>query len=115
MRPRSPPSAPRGCARRRTPPRSSAPSRRAAAIRIEIIPGEEEGRLAFLAATTGLGLPPGSLAVFDTGGGSSQFTFGDEDAVREQFSVPVGAVRLTERFGLDRAVSDEALRDALRS
>ena len=82
-------------------------------VRIEIIPGEEEGRLAYLAATTGLGLPPGSLVVFDTGGGSSQFTFGDEDAVREQFSVPVGAVRLTERFGLDRAVSDEALRDTL--
>ena len=82
-------------------------------VRIEIIPGEEEGRLAYLAATTGLGLPPGSLVVFDTGGGSSQFTFGDEDAVAEQFSVPVGAVRLTERYGLDRAVSDEALRDAL--
>ena len=82
-------------------------------VRIEIIPGEEEGRLAYLAATTGLGLPPGSLVVFDTGGGSSQFTFGDEDAVREQFSVPLGAVRLTERFGLDRAVSDATLRDAL--
>ena len=26
--------------------------------------------------------------MFDTGGGSSQFTFGDEDAVDEQFSVP---------------------------
>ena len=82
-------------------------------VRIEIIPGEEEGRLAYLAATTGLGLPAGSLAVFDTGGGSSQFTFGDEDTVAEQFSVPVGAVRLTERFGLDRAVSEERLRDAL--
>ena len=82
-------------------------------VRIEIIPGDEEGRLAYLAATTGLGLPSGSLAVFDTGGGSSQFTFGDEDTVAEQFSVPVGAVRLTERFGLDRAVSDERLRDAL--
>jgi exopolyphosphatase/guanosine-5'-triphosphate,3'-diphosphate pyrophosphatase len=82
-------------------------------VRIEIIPGEEEGRLAYLAATSGLGLLRGSRAAFDTGGGSSQFTFGDEDAVREQFSVPVGAVRLTERFGLDRAVSDEALRDTL--
>ena len=82
-------------------------------VRIEIIPGEEEGRLAFLAATTGLGLPSGPLAVFDTGGGSSQFTFGDEDTVREQFSVPVGAVRFTERFGLDRAVSAATLRDAL--
>ncbi len=82
-------------------------------VRIEIIPGEEEGRLAYLAATTGLDLPPGVLVVFDTGGGSSQFTFGDEDAIREQFSVPVGAVRLTERFGLDRAVSDDVVRDAL--
>ena len=82
-------------------------------VRVEIIPGEEEGRLAYLAATTGLGLPPGSLVVFDTGGGSSQFTFGDENAVAEQFSVPVGAVRLTERFGLDRAVSDETLRATL--
>jgi exopolyphosphatase/guanosine-5'-triphosphate,3'-diphosphate pyrophosphatase len=82
-------------------------------VRIEIIPGEEEGRLAYLAATTGLGLPAGTLAVFDTGGGSSQFTFGDRDAVAEQFSVPVGAVRLTERFGLDRSVSEERLRDAL--
>jgi exopolyphosphatase / guanosine-5'-triphosphate,3'-diphosphate pyrophosphatase len=82
-------------------------------VRIEIIPGEEEGRLAYLAATTGLGLPAGTLAVFDTGGGSSQFTFGDRDTVAEQFSVPVGAVRLTERYGLDRAVSEERLRDAL--
>ena len=51
--------------------------------------------------------------VFDTGGGSSQFTFGDADAVEEQFSVPVGAVGLTERHGLDRAVSEETLRDTL--
>ena len=82
-------------------------------VRIEIIPGEEEGRLAYLAAKSGLGLARGSLVVFDTGGGSSQFTFGDGDVVEEQFSVPVGAVRLTERYGLDRAVSEEALRDTL--
>ena len=51
--------------------------------------------------------------VFDTGGGSSQFTFGHGDVVEEQFSVPVGAVRLTERYGLDGAVSEVALRDTL--
>jgi exopolyphosphatase / guanosine-5'-triphosphate,3'-diphosphate pyrophosphatase len=81
--------------------------------RIEIIPGEDEGRLAYLAATSGLGLARGSLVVFDTGGGSSQFTFGDGVVVAEQFSVPVGAVLLTERHGLDGAVSDDALRDTL--
>ncbi len=80
-------------------------------IRIEIIPGEGEGRLAYLAATSGLGLARGPLVVFDTGGGSSQFTFGDGVVVAEQFSVPVGAVRLTERYGLDGAVSEDALRD----
>ena len=82
-------------------------------VRIEIIPGEEEGRLAYLAAKSGLGLAGGSLVVFDTGGGSSQFTFGRGDEVEEQFSVPVGAVRLTERHGLDGTVSEEALRDVL--
>ena len=82
-------------------------------VRIEIIHGKEEGRLAYLAAKSGLGLARGSLVVFDTGGGSSQFTFGRGDEVADQFSVPVGAARLTERYGLDRAISDDALAAAL--
>ena len=40
------------------------------------------------------------MVVFDTGGGSSQFTFGHGAQVDERFSVDVGAVRYTERFGL---------------
>ena len=82
-------------------------------VRIEIIPGEEEARLAYLGARSGLELGRGSLVVFDTGGGSSQFTFGRGDEVDERFSVPVGAARLTERYGLDGPVSDEALAAAL--
>jgi exopolyphosphatase / guanosine-5'-triphosphate,3'-diphosphate pyrophosphatase len=82
-------------------------------VSIEVISGEEEGRLAYLAATAGLGAPEGSLVVFDTGGGSTQFTFGQGTGVDERFSVNVGAVRYTERFGLDRAVAREVLRDAL--
>ena len=53
------------------------------------------------------------MVVFDTGGGSSQFTFGHGDVVDERFSVDVGAARYTERFGLDSQVSPEALEDAL--
>jgi exopolyphosphatase/guanosine-5'-triphosphate,3'-diphosphate pyrophosphatase len=56
-----------------------------------------------------LGVPEGSLVVFDTGGGSSQFTFGRGSHVDERFSVDVGAVRYTERFGLDNAVSPGVL------
>ena len=70
-------------------------------IDIEVISGEEEGRLAYLAVRAGLGLDEGSLVVFDTGGGSTQFTFGHGPEVAERFSVEVGAVRYTERFGLD--------------
>jgi exopolyphosphatase/guanosine-5'-triphosphate,3'-diphosphate pyrophosphatase len=78
-------------------------------VAVEVISGEEEARLAFLAARSGLGLSHGAIAVFDTGGGSSQFTFGSGDEIDEQFSVPVGAVRFTEEFGLDGAVSEESL------
>jgi exopolyphosphatase / guanosine-5'-triphosphate,3'-diphosphate pyrophosphatase len=78
-------------------------------LRVEVVPGEEETRLAYLAVKTDLGLAAGSLVVFDTGGGSSQFTFGRGERIDERFSVNVGAARFTERFGLDRAVDEETL------
>lgn len=82
-------------------------------ISIQVIPGEEEGRLAYLAAKAGLRMPEGALVVFDTGGGSTQFTFGQGSRVDEQFSVDVGAVPYTERFGLAGAVTSDVLRGAL--
>ena len=82
-------------------------------ISIEVIPGADEGRLAYLAVKAWLGMPEGTLAVFDTGGGSTQFTFGQGSRVDEQFSVDVGAVRYTERFGLAGAVAPDVLRDTL--
>ena len=82
-------------------------------VGVEVISGEDEARLAYLAARSSLDLASGSLVVFDTGGGSSQFTFGRGNDVDERFSVDVGAVRYTERFGLDGPVSAEVLRDAL--
>ncbi len=82
-------------------------------IRIEVIPGDEEGRLAYLAVKSGLGLTEGSLAIFDTGGGSTQFTFGRGAKVEERFSLNVGAVRFTEQYGLGGVVSPEQLRAAL--
>ena len=82
-------------------------------VNIEVISGEEEGRLAYLAAKSGLGLKTGSLVVFDTGGGSSQFTFGHDSSVDDRFSVEVGAVRYTERYKLDGSVSPDALHEAM--
>jgi exopolyphosphatase/guanosine-5'-triphosphate,3'-diphosphate pyrophosphatase len=82
-------------------------------VQIEVIPGEEEGRLAYLAVKSGLGLAEGSLAIFDTGGGSTQFTFGSASAVEERFSLNVGSVRYTEQYGLGGVVSPAQLRAAL--
>jgi exopolyphosphatase / guanosine-5'-triphosphate,3'-diphosphate pyrophosphatase len=81
-------------------------------VTVEVISGDEEGRLAYLAVRSGLPAAAGSLVVFDTGGGSSQFTFGDGDRVLERFSVQVGAVRYTEAFVLDGAVSADVVAEA---
>jgi exopolyphosphatase/guanosine-5'-triphosphate,3'-diphosphate pyrophosphatase len=80
---------------------------------VEVVSGEEESRLAYVAAVSGLGLPEASVVVFDTGGGSSQFTFGQGSRVDERFSVDVGAVRYTERFRLDQAVGDDVVQQAM--
>jgi exopolyphosphatase / guanosine-5'-triphosphate,3'-diphosphate pyrophosphatase len=83
-------------------------------VTVEVISGEDEARLAYLAATSGLGLgPEGTRVVFDTGGGSSQFTFGEGDRVDERFSVEVGAVRFTEQYHLDGPVTGDVIEAVL--
>jgi exopolyphosphatase/guanosine-5'-triphosphate,3'-diphosphate pyrophosphatase len=82
-------------------------------VEIEVISGEEEARLAYLAATSGLGIGSESLVVFDTGGGSTEFTFGRRGHVDERFSVDVGAAPYTDRFHLEGVVSGDVLEEAL--
>jgi exopolyphosphatase/guanosine-5'-triphosphate,3'-diphosphate pyrophosphatase len=89
--------------------------RERAGIEVKIISGDEEARLAYVAVTSELQLGDSSLVLFDTGGGSSQFTFGHGREVEERFSVDVGAVRFTEQFGLDRAVPMERLAEVLNA
>ncbi|MET1038696.1 MAG: Ppx/GppA family phosphatase [Aeromicrobium sp.] len=81
-------------------------------LTVEIISGDEEARLAYLGTKVGIGDTPGSLVVFETGGGSSQFTIGHDDEIDERFSVDVGAVRYTEAFGLGAAVTEDVLAEA---
>jgi len=78
-------------------------------VGIEVISGEEEARLAYVAATSELDVGTGALAVFDTGGGSTEFTFGRAGRVEERFSLDVGAAPITELFGLAAPVSEEHL------
>jgi exopolyphosphatase / guanosine-5'-triphosphate,3'-diphosphate pyrophosphatase len=80
---------------------------------VEILSGDDEARLGYLAATSGLATGRGSLLVFDSGGGSTEFTFGTDEHVDERFSLDVGAVGVTERFDLSGIVADDALAAAL--
>ena len=82
-------------------------------VDVEEVSGEDEARLAYAAVSIGLPRDAGSVVVFDTGGGSTQFTFGQDGRVDERFSLPLGAVAYTERFGLDRAITPEALDEVL--
>jgi exopolyphosphatase/guanosine-5'-triphosphate,3'-diphosphate pyrophosphatase len=82
-------------------------------ITVEVISGEEEARLAYLAATSALPSRPGPRVVFDSGGGSTQFTFGHDGQVDERFSIDVGAVRVAERFGLAGAITLDTLGEVL--
>jgi exopolyphosphatase/guanosine-5'-triphosphate,3'-diphosphate pyrophosphatase len=82
-------------------------------LAIEVIPGEEESRLSYLAVKSGVGLSDGSMVIFDTGGGSTEFVFGKGTAVLDRFSLNVGALRFTESYGLGDVVTPERLKEAL--
>jgi exopolyphosphatase/guanosine-5'-triphosphate,3'-diphosphate pyrophosphatase len=82
-------------------------------VMVEEVSGEEEARLAYAAVSIGLPADAGHVVVFDTGGGSTQFTFGQDGRVDERFSLPLGAVAYTERFGLDGAITAERLDEVL--
>lgn len=82
-------------------------------LEVRILSGEEEARLAWRGALDGS--DGGLFAVFDTGGGSTEFVFGASPggATRSE-SVAVGAVSLTERFFTADPPAPESLDLALR-
>jgi len=71
---------------------------------LKVIPGVEEARLSYLAVLSGLPLDGGDLVTFDTGGGSTEFVYGRGAEMLRKFSVPLGAVRITEEFFADDPV-----------
>ncbi|MBT3317334.1 Ppx/GppA family phosphatase [bacterium] len=78
-------------------------------MRIEIIPGEEEARLSYLAVLSGLGAQDGKLVIFDTGGGSTEFIFGKGEEIDRQFSLDIGSRRPTEEYCKTDPVTNEEL------
>jgi len=64
---------------------------------VELLSGDEEGRLAFAGATADLDPADGPFLVVDIGGGSTEFIVGTT-APEGLLSVDVGCVRITERY-----------------
>jgi exopolyphosphatase/guanosine-5'-triphosphate,3'-diphosphate pyrophosphatase len=76
----------------------AAPAREILRAPIEIIAGEREAELAFVSVKHALAELAGkAYVVVDVGGGSSEFIATDGARVVSAVSVPIGAVRLTER------------------
>ena len=65
---------------------------------IEIISGEEEAQLSFLAVARDLQEPNKSIIVVDVGGGSTEFILGKGERIEQWVSLPLGSVRFTEQF-----------------
>ncbi len=76
---------------------------------VEVIDGAREAALTFAAVRAAFPeYGPGELAVVDIGGGSTEIVLARAGAVRFRTSLPLGSVRLTERFvGHDPPNDDE--------
>lgn len=82
-------------------------------LHVRVLDGEEEARLSFRSALAHFDLGSGRAVVADIGGGSLELVMSVDGVVDRIASLPLGAVRLTERFLADGSTRPKALR-ALR-
>ncbi len=85
--------------------------RKQADVDLQVLTGEDEARLTFLAVRRWFGWSAGRVAVFDIGGGSLEIAAGSDEEPTVAVSVPLGAGRLT-REGL---TSDPPDKDEVRA
>ncbi len=87
-------------------------------VDLQVLSGEDEARLTFLAVRRWLGWSHGSILLFDIGGGSLEIAAGGDEYPDVALSVPLGAGRSTIGFLPDdppREEQLEALREHARS
>ena len=83
-------------------------------IDLQVLTGEEEAKLTFLAARRWFGWSSGRLLVIDIGGGSLEMAAGVDESPEIATSLPLGAARLTKDFLKGDPYTDKSLR-ALRN
>src|SRR6266404_1171314 len=89
--------------------------RRRCGLRVDVISAEEEAQLALRSALRHFDLAGRSVAVVDIGGGSVEVTLTAGSVVDEVLTLPLGAVRLTERYGTDGTLSPKRWRKLRRA
>ncbi|MCS7234794.1 MAG: hypothetical protein RMM30_02285 [Armatimonadota bacterium] len=67
-------------------------------LRLRVLTGQEEAELAYLGVRAGLPGLDDPVLVVDVGGGSTELVRGRKDRVEHKVSLPVGSVRLSERY-----------------
>jgi len=82
-------------------------------IDLQVLTGEEEAKLTFLAARRWFGWSSGRLLIIDIGGGSLEMAVGVDETPEVATSLPLGAARLTKNFLKGDPYTDKSLR-ALR-
>ncbi|ABR47315.1 Ppx/GppA phosphatase [Alkaliphilus metalliredigens QYMF] len=82
-------------------------------VEIKVITGDEEARLSYLAVLSGLDLQEGELAIFDTGGGSTEFIFGSGKEISKKFSVNLGSLTISENVLKTDPATEEEISKAL--
>jgi exopolyphosphatase/guanosine-5'-triphosphate,3'-diphosphate pyrophosphatase len=79
-------------------------------IDLQVLTGEEEAKLTFLAARRWFGWSSGRLLVIDIGGGSLEMAVGADETPEVATSLPLGAARLTKDFLRGDPYSDKSIR-----
>ncbi len=72
--------------------------RQSTGVELQVLTGEDEARLTFLAVRRWFGWSAGRLLVLDIGGGSLELAVGIDELPDVAVSLPLGAGRMTRRF-----------------
>jgi exopolyphosphatase / guanosine-5'-triphosphate,3'-diphosphate pyrophosphatase len=80
-------------------------------IDLQVLSGEEEAKLTFLAARRWFGWSSGRLLVVDIGGGSLEMAVGVDESPEAAVSLPLGAARLTKDFLKGDPYTDKSVRN----
>ena len=83
-------------------------------VSLEVLSGEDEARLTFLAVRRWFGWSAGRLAIFDIGGGSLEIAGGADEAPDVAWSLPLGAARVARAWFGGGRPSEEEIRQLRR-